>query len=1462
MEIIDSPTAATLQQAGATNVQAQPQAPQTAFIPPTPGFEFGTAAEAAAASFALDSLPYQLGHSAVSQLANGPEAVPDPNFNPYFWIRTQIPPDQQKDLELPIGQGIFEGAQSPADVQRIITARHTEEAERTAASQSGVGATIGGLLAQATDPLNYIGAGWVRGGTTAIARVGRAVVQQSLAASASEAGLHDLETLRTLHDSVVNVGGAALGAGGMEALLGGLGKALPHLADNGAVADHVATALDSVADHPVPPSGTGADAVHTTLPGANAALADAAGADVTVDAPLDLTAPAPTKLGGVTLMDRTIGGFSPMFKLLDADADSARNMLLALGETRGQVLVNADGSFAAPRPSAEAYASKIMTEAYTAPADATVGAIRTLNQKLGSMNAAQVDVPTFTDLVARALSNRLDGPEGTEAVAAAQGRYGAQGTDAVLDTARELADMHRKVNTEYMQPLLKQYGVVRDQSVLDHVIAQRESIRAQRDAEVAQLQQSAAIAKATSDRAASSDTMAAEATTAAEAHTQSLLDTRERYRAMLEPIEATIADQMAKPEPLGDNYGYAHIYKPAGVRANEAEMRAMLLTKFAGAPEKNWLLEQHGLTTDALSKLGATDPDRYSAILQQWGGDKHYARVGLAEQRLSAATERQRLADADVRRTSYFHGNAEANLKADTSLVGRTERARVAAEQAHAAAERDAARHTQQALIEASTAARQRTMDRATAETIARPDVGEAELADAMAKGRAAAEVRARAQRVRDAALQDPATAAREAAEPGAVDGAGDVAKAAQRAAKATDRADAAGQRAMSDPLESQAPSEPTRTAALAQLEGRLRATERQIADADARVAKHGERLSAIDEALTNFKRSLESRKDTEAALAGALRDANAAHDLSAKNVGELRRMLVRAQASPEIDKVVDELVMKLASDGYMSRAPLDRDDALGTSPRMRERSIDWTPAEHEKLVKLGIMRNDLPGILQHQYKSLAGDIGIRQSLGIDTPGGLYKSFSDALDVVKREYSERAAAAPNPKALAAVNTERQMALKNINLMKDRLIGADLSGVANKDSVFYWGAEKARQLTVMNYGPGFGLSSLTDHASMLMNHKLGDILQLNMSGMSKTLSEATHSTLLSIFHATEGSLHDTSALDAGTFESWAVDHGIGEVGTTTKKITGAVDYLAAKGMNLATRLSVLPQLTHFLKVSAGMDSLNQLADRAGRGMANLTKVEQAHMAQLGLDAPRLERLGRMISEHGTTDRGFTDPRMDLWANTPEGRAAGADLHIALQRDMSLAAPTVGVADTPALMSHVLGKLLLQFQTTNAVVYNRFISTAMQRMVHLGDWRMLGVVAGTMPLAALNWAVRDALSGKDPMERYAPQHMAETMTGLVDRAGFLGWTSPYVDAATKFVGVSGAASRYSQNNWYQSLGGTQVSQAVGLANLFNKARDVATGQPGAVGKLGGAAAAVSPLGVYARFVHGLMADPTQH
>ena len=601
-----------------------------------------------------------------------------------------------------------------------------------------------------------------------------------------------------------------------------------------------------------------------------------------------------------------------------------------------------------------------------------------------------------------------------------------------------------------------------------------------------------------------------------------------------------------------------------------------------------------------------------------------------------------------------------------------------------------------------------------------------------------------------------------------------------------------------------QTAKEPPRTPDIAAATAKAQTIANELRRVETRVRRMEAALARVEAAYKVAQERLAMARKARDGIQEAAKDARKARRIAEADLAKLKRALAKTEAKTPLAQVVEEIANKLINRNELPHAIIDR--IVPETGRVKARRIRLTPEQRRKAEELGFLRTDLSAILSAQYEQLAGYIGLSKGLDI-RPGGRFGSWEDVLRVVDEEYARLPNAKPG---------ERQRVKKDLNLLKDRLLGMENVG-ADKDGWAYWLSAKVRQANFIRFGAGFLLPSLTDIASVhLRTGSLAKLLRSHGAeavSIMKRMYEESPSEFVAMVNATElgaNGVRMARALDADDALNLM---GIGAHGSFKHTFTANVD----RGMRwLSDKTSLVSGMriwNRFWKITAGIQRAYRIRDMVG-DYAALTERQKAELANLGIDAAAAKRIHDMISRYGKTDvKGHFDPNLDEWTATPQGREAARDFRIAVERDMNRAIFTPGIGDVPGIMSHAAGKMWLQFQTYAFAFLNRFLVPASQRVATWRDAQSLvsfGHLAWTGLIVVLG---KDIINGRDPAKRFEEGEWANTVKEVIDRSGMMTFLSPYVDSLLKVSGPLqeqafgevkiGPTSRYSRNSWSDSL-----------------------------------------------------------
>lgn len=1507
------------------------------------------------------------------------------NWNPYTYIREKWTPEQQRQADLWVRQGLFENALNPAQVERQWANLQKEKALAERANGDLAGSLLGGLFAMALDPITYVGAGWAVNGVGLAGKAGRLALQSGLSQGATEGALQLIQQQRTLHESLFNVGAATVFGGGIGAMIEGVPRALLGTAN---VTNDLARRVDPEAAA----RAAGADVTPKELLG-----------PATVDV---LDGPAPVKAGGTTILDRILGGVgplrSPMYTLFTATSDVARNAFFRLADTRGTYLADSTGRIVRSPDNAEAVRDLYRSQWFSQWEARMNDTMQRTNETLSTLGVRKMDNQDFLTVAQRLLRGLEDSTQFRALEVELRAKYGDQGYETIRAGAQKSVDDMHDINTREIEPRLVDLGMLRNETKAAAMKSQLDALRTARDAEIEKLVQQAAITRATAKRDTTSGALAKDSVQAAD---DLVSEARARWRAQIDPLTADWQKEMAKPRPLGREYGHAQQYNRKAILADPAGFEAILIRKLVdNGPTEDWLVDFAQMTRKEFDDLLLKDPTEHARILKEWAGDEHFIRIHQAEQRVREAEDRLKLAEDDLRYAASYAERADMLLERDARAAARNtlklkqaerdaamvEREKLVLEKRAAEAQRELTQQmlrdaevdlraaesapvgklpgtenvtvsaklsadknlgAQAAVFVESIVARMmpgiklKVITTADAEGkqygrsfkpgvngIATRDGPESyvvvlkhgitreteklhylvhemghiyqwyrfdklptrqrsEIMDVQwvaesetnirKTGRSgdtnespSVKLRGAESRMRDGPTANPinpnlspsnakwsdyaisfeewfaeryARFIQSDEAPKSVldqffaqsyEAIRAIYKRAQEllgikvdTGSAFDRLARgdweAGEKRLSDFLKTQTKTADEarikwteRTREVAEIEGRISELEASIRRQSSKIDDLDERIAPLREADANYEALLKHRKDAKKELDGSVKTAKEARNLSAKNVGELKRALLGAEKRPAILDEVKRIQQAIMEDGKLPGGLQDGAELL--TGRLKERRIHWTAQEEADLAERGFLRSDLMSVIDGQMRELAGQVALRETFGIGMENSPYSSWGSVIEKVKADYETKVREAAGDRAkVGALNTERDKVVEALDGLHRRLIYKNFPEV-DTDSVAYWGAEKFRQFATIRFGSGYGFSSLTDFASLMLWHRIGDVLPLFFRNSIKAMGKLDKSQIEALVTTSEMGLHAMGPSRTRVDSDSIFRDGIGAHGTMLNKVTGAVDRVMDKGVQLSLLVGGLPLMTRHIKSVAASTMLLELKRDLPK-FASLSDAQKARYAMLGLDEARAARIQKYMDQHGRQSEFGFDPRTEDWGVSREALEAARDLHVVLSRDMNLSSPTAGIADTPLFMDRPVGRFLMQLQTYAYVFYNRVAAPGIQKATQTGDYRMLTYLALSIPLALTTIMGRDLISGRNPMDRFKEGEEHKLMLTLMDRIGFFGWAKPYLDSGLKAVGQEGVSSSMSANTAFQSLLGVPGAQAVEMFKLVNAVAD---------------------------------------
>lgn len=1326
------------------------------------------------AGFSRDNTMTGLGRLIEESVSHGGPAEAD--FNPYGYITKNWDKARQDRLATLIDDDYFDDALNPMAVETYAKFAEEEIERNELAAESGWG-TTGSIAGAIIDPINLIPvAGWAAKGRT-LYKMAKIGAQAAATQALNETILQAEQDTRTLKESLLNVGVAGVLGGGLGAFSS---AALPK-----------SRLHPSHPENPLHPDNIAKMDVEFRAPGESAGdrlvQGDLSAAAVR-KAPLVRVGEG-TKLGNaIEAITRRITAVTPIGRLKNSPIQAARHALVKLADAGG-VLWTINKLGMATGRSAEDLRAFYEVGTREFAARASSAAILDTNQALGQIGAKKIAAHEFMSVMQRFLVNTHAAGDTEELVK----QFGKDGAQMVEQRARALSEEVHKINDK-VEKLLVERGMVRDDNLLSRTMIEKQGLLEKRKTGLE------AIAKKreqlTNNHTADRKGLDADAKAKADAtHKDALAALKEEEATLkadtdISHLQATIAEQHSKPRALGRDYGHAQLYDRSMITQNPARFKDMLIEMLAPQVDESWLHENFELTKDMLDGLATSDPEKFRDVMRRWAGDEKYVEITRLEQQLKASQEDLKAAKIDLLDFARSKGLIDRKVVALKTAEARKLRDKLNAELNAIRARRNALKKERKALVRASQAGRQKTLDRQLMHVEDQPDVGAAQLTAAQKAE----------QKLLGVIERGPdGTELRHGKEK-----AHRVVPSFDEAAltKAAKNADATRTAATETPLEAPKAPEAPRSVELAEAEGRLaeinaelRKLDRDVADAEVDVGRYTEAHSKVVQKRA-WMEKLKGRLDESVSeAADSLRIAD-------KSARKVKAELLRGVKRPGLEEVVDQITEHLTKHGELPSTMMN--EIIPESGRVKARRIDYTPEWRRRFEDAGYLRRDVSNILDLQYRQTSGHIALNEALDIGK-GKTYGSWRDLEREIETEYQSLMEAHPDHRS--AYVAAMQSDIADVQGLKNRLLGLDTM-VDDPNSVIGWGMRKLRQANFLRFGSEFLASSLTDIGIASLRHRLIPLVfkhgRRAFVNAIKGLPADQVSLLARASEIAHGHMSLSRRLgDEDLFRTT----GIGATGSKMHRVTSTIDVGGQKLTDVVARLSGVPQWNVFWKTLSGYAMVDKISKSVSKFGA-LTEIERADLASLGIGKAEAERLDYFLKKYGKDDGGVLDANTDDWLQEAGGDDAVKDFMIAIRRDQTRTNLTVGIGDTPLAMDKGVYKALLQFQTFNFVMLNKFIGPLVQRGAHMRDVRamvsLVTLLSSASLVAYLKAAKRFALDGETNPNDYffdeknAPKLAAE----ILDRSGLMSWTSPVADSLSKLAGLGGV-SRYRRNSAVDSL-----------------------------------------------------------
>ncbi|WP_308352162.1 hypothetical protein [Serratia marcescens] len=475
---------------------------------------------------------------------------------------------------------------------------------------------------------------------------------------------------------------------------------------------------------------------------------------------------------------------------------------------------------------------------------------------------------------------------------------------------------------------------------------------------------------------------------------------------------------------------------------------------------------------------------------------------------------------------------------------------------------------------------------------------------------------------------------------------------------------------------------------------------------------------------------------------------ANSTARLNASRERALKAMepLTREEAEDAADEIVNKII---GAPSGLVPAQLLPEKIIGRAGFTKSRSL-LIPDERIE----DFLESDINHVMESYLRQVGPEIELTAQFGS-------KDMGEQIRQVSEEYTQLIKDAKTPKERAKLEKQREADLRDIEAMRDRLIGT-YGAPKDPRSFFVRAGRVARNVNFLRLLGGMTISAATDLMRPVMQHGLRKSLR-PMGAM----------------------LRNMAAVKVATKDLREMAVGLDYVlSTRTKAIADLTDPYSRRsaferGINWGTQKfgnwTLMNQWNSALKSWSGLIVQSRILGNAQLLVTGkeVPQKEIRKMAQVGIDQSMLRRIGDQFAKHGEDMDGLLTGHSHLW----DDRVVRETFQSAVLKDVDSTVVTPGVGDTPLVMSKEVGKMLLQFKTFIFAQHNRVIASGIQQ----GDASFYLGAMGTIALGAMVYVMKQKLSGRDI--DYSPNNLVKEG---IDRAGMIGWLSEPLNAVENISG----------------------------------------------------------------------------
>lgn len=435
-------------------------------------------------------------------------------------------------------------------------------------------------------------------------------------------------------------------------------------------------------------------------------------------------------------------------------------------------------------------------------------------------------------------------------------------------------------------------------------------------------------------------------------------------------------------------------------------------------------------------------------------------------------------------------------------------------------------------------------------------------------------------------------------------------------------------------------------------------------------------------------------------------------------------------------------------------------------------------------------LSDDFEGTVKAYMRTMVPHIEMHRQFGSITLENEIQQITDAYRV------RMAAAGDNDAAKAKLVEQREADVKDVMLMRDRVLGQ--AGPRNNEaSSIVRVAQIARSL---NYVRSLGaqlFSAIPDLGRVAARYGMTNTIQrvsdfaLNSEArnMAKTDMQRLGTALDVVLHTREHSLEGTSGLmDTGD----------------------RVNRFAQNATAKFTKFSMIAHWDASIRLISAQLEQDALA-RLVKG-DNVSEFEKAKLAAHGIGDDELAAIKEQWNTHGSNENGLNRARTELWTD----KDAANNVEQAVQRAASGNAFFIGKGDVPGFADSQFGKFMFQFKGFVMGSVERLALPLAQGLAH-GDVKAASGLAMMLSLGGLRYYLKERAAGRQP--DMSPGSLGPEM---LQASGVLAFLPDLYDPFAALVHLP-RFSKFKDHGWQETLGGPTV----GMIPILGKLVEDATG-----------------------------------